>query len=92
VIVTLKTPPLAEAPARVLAGRLGRTLSLTTAASRAYVRRLDLAQDVVAARIARAIPGSYVRWRYHTVLNGLAVVVPHGQVARLARVRGVARV
>ena len=92
VIVTLAQPPLADAPQRVLAGRIGRRLTVSSAASRTYVRQLDNAQGIVAGRILRAVPGARIRWRYHTVLNGMAVLVPRTQVARLARIRGVARV
>ena len=49
-------------------------------------------QDIVAARIARTIPGAYVHWRYAITIDGLAVVVPNGTAARLARVPGIARV
>ncbi len=88
-IVTLKAPPLADAPLRVLAGTIGRRLSLTSSASRAYVDALSAAQDRVAARIERIIPGASIRWRYHTVLDGFAVVVPRGRIDDIARIPGV---
>jgi subtilisin family serine protease len=92
VIVTLQAAPLADAPLRALAGRLGRTLNLTAATNSAYAVRLDRAQDVVARRIVLAIPRATIRWRYHSVLNGMAVVLPAGQVKKLVRVPGVAHV
>jgi hypothetical protein len=92
VIVTLKALPLAEAPGRALQGQFGRRLRVSSAPSRAYIQRLDRAQDGVAARIVRAIPGASIRWRYHTVLDGMAVVVPRALVGKLAHVRGVAQV
>jgi subtilisin family serine protease len=92
VIVTLKAPPLADAPTRALQGQFGRTLSVTSASSRAYIQRLGRAQDGAVARIMRAIPGASIRWRYHTVLDGMAVVLPREQVGKLARVPGIARV
>ena len=92
VIVTLKAPPLADAAVRRLAGRIGRKLSLTSATSRAYLRELEMAQARVAARIRETIPGASIRWHYRTVLDGFAVVLPHGRVATLAHVPGVDRV
>jgi subtilase family protein len=92
VIVTLKAPPLADAPARALQGQLGRTLSLSFPSNRAYVQRLDRAQDDVATRIVHAIPGASIRWRYHTVLDGMAVVLPRAQADKLAHIRGIAQV
>jgi subtilisin family serine protease len=91
-VVTLKAPPLADAPLRSLAGLAGRPLRLDSAASRAYLAQLGSEQDAVVARIRRAIPGAWVHWRYSLVLDGLAVVVPAGDAGRLARVAGVARV
>ena len=67
-------------------------VQLDSPSSLAYLQQLDREQSVVAARIARAIPGAYVHWRYGITLNALAVVVPGGAVDRLARVPGVAKV
>jgi subtilisin family serine protease len=96
VVVTLRTPALADAAVsdRTLASftTRGRRLQLASPSSVGYLEQLDRQQTVVAQRIAKAIPGSYVHWRYGVTLNGLAVVVPRGSVARLARVPGVARV
>ncbi|HZO97088.1 MAG TPA: S8 family serine peptidase [Gaiellaceae bacterium] len=39
-----------------------------------------------------AIPGARVRWRYRLVIDGFAVVLPAGELPRLARVPGVAAV
>ena len=99
VVVTLKQPPLARAFAatdnRTLAyasfARPHRLLT-TTPASRTYLARLRLDQSAVATRIRSAIPRSDVRWHYDVVLNGFSVVVPQGQVQRLARIPGVDRV
>jgi subtilisin family serine protease len=49
-------------------------------------------QVVVEHTIEAAIPGSWVRWRYRHVLNGLAVVVPASATKRLAAVPGIADV
>ena len=96
VVVTLKAPPLAEAITAdrglyAAATRRNR-LELRAPASVAYLGRLAAAQRVVAARVTRAIPESFVRWRYGVVVDGFAVVVPRGEEARLAAVPGVAAV
>jgi len=96
VVATLRGPSLADAAAqnRELASvtTRGRRLQLSSPSSVGYIEQLNREQTVVAKRIARAIPGSYVHWRYSVTLNGLAVVVPRDAVSRLARVPGVARV
>ena len=96
VVVTLEAPALADAAAgdRTLASftTRGRRLQLASPSSVGYLEQLDREQTAVERRIAKAIPGAYVHWRYGVTLNGLAVVVPRGSVARLARVPGVARV
>jgi subtilisin family serine protease len=97
VVVTMKQPPLAE----IFAGDRSlafssfarpRRLLLRAAASQAYLRRLDTAQRTLEARIRASVPRARVRWRYGVVLNGFAVVVPRGQVGRLARLAGVEKV
>src|SRR4029078_11223080 len=40
------------------------------------------------ARIEAAIPSASVHWRYGVVLNGMAVVVPRSQLARLLALPG----
>jgi subtilisin family serine protease len=96
VVVTLPEPSLAEALAgdRALAAR-GRPPSrpdLASARNAAYLRKLTAIQRVLATRIAKAVPKAHVRWRYGVVLDGLAVVLPRSQAARLKRMRGVAAV
>jgi subtilisin family serine protease len=94
VVVTLDGPPLAQAGvgnaygARNSAGRV----SLTAPASISYLRTLAREQAQVESRIEDAIPGAETRWHYSVVVNGLAVVVPAGQAAQLARIPGVAQV
>ena len=96
VVVTLRQPSLADAASRdrtlALVTMRDSRLQLDSPSSITYLQRLDRAQSAVAARIARAIPGAYVHWRYAITFNGLAVVVPSGAVGRLARVPGIARV
>jgi subtilisin family serine protease len=97
VVVTLKEPPLARAFAhtRTLAyssfARPHRLLLLTPA-SRTYLARLAAAQRQLQTRIRARIPSATTRWHYGVLLNGFAVVVPHGQLDRLSRTTGVAKV
>ncbi len=97
VVVTLKTPPLAQAFShhRSLAfssfARPQRLL-LSAPASRAYLAALSRTQRSVEGRIRAAIPSLRARWHYGVVLNGFAVVVPRGDVDGLARIPGVAQV
>jgi subtilisin family serine protease len=96
-VVTLKQPPLATAAAdsRSLAFvsfARPRKLLATSPASRRYLARLASEQRLVQRRIQTAIPGTAVRWRYSAVLNGMSVVVPAGDVDRLASIPGVEQV
>jgi subtilisin family serine protease len=79
VVVTMKAPPLSAFGARSLA-------------SADYVRRIAAANVALERNVLSAVPGAKVRWRYRTVLNGFAVVVPRSAVARLEHVPGVDRV
>jgi subtilisin family serine protease len=93
----MKQPPLSAvfAQERTLAfssfARPHRLL-LTSVASQTYLSRLDTAQRSLQARIRTTIPRADVRWRYGVVLNGLAVVIPRQQLARLSHIAGVDRV
>ena len=95
--MTLRQPPLATefAHSRSLAfasfARPRRLLASSPASER-YLAGLASEQRLVQRRIARAIPGTAVRWRYSVVLNGMSVVVPAKDVRRLASVPGVAGV
>jgi subtilisin family serine protease len=80
VVVELKQPSLAVA----MGARARR--------SPGYLRGLKADQAQLQQRIAAEIPSAKVRWRYRYVLDALAVVVPRGQVGRLAALPGVARV
>ena len=93
VVVALDADPLAVArPGRTLAATGGRRLDLGTPPSSAYLRTLASRQETVEERIEAAIAGAGVTRRYRVVANGLAVLLPADQVARLAAVPGVARV
>jgi subtilisin family serine protease len=97
VVVTLKAPALAEtfSHQRSLAFSSfarPRRLLLSAPASRTYLAVLARTQRAVAERIRAELPDSRTRWHYGVVLNGFAVVVPRADVARLARIPGVAEV
>jgi subtilisin family serine protease len=97
VLVTMKKPALAEAlvHTRTLAYSSftqPHRLLLSAPASRRYLQRLAVSQDALASRIRAVIPRATVRWRFGVVLNGFAVVVPRGELGRLDRIDGVARV
>ncbi len=64
-------------------------LELASPSSVSYLQSLDREQSVVAARIARAIPGARVRWRYAITINALAVVLPKNDLGALSRVSGI---
>jgi len=92
VVVTLPQPPLAAAIRRdrglVAATTTGHRLNLRAPASVSYLRVLAVAQRALEARIERAIPDAHARWHYGVVANGLAVVVPRSDLARLSAVPG----
>ena len=95
VVVTLEAPPLASAVAtsRALSAAVKtRRLDLRSASSVGYLRSLAVAQANAQVHIRRAVPEAQIRWRYSVVLNGLALSVPAGSEARLARLPGVAAV
>jgi subtilisin family serine protease len=92
VVVTLPQPPLAAAIQRDRALSAAATthhrLNLRAPASVSYLRTLATAQRALQARIVQAIPGATARWHYGVVANGMAVVVPRSQLARLESVAG----
>jgi subtilisin family serine protease len=92
VVVTLPQPPLAAAILRdrglAAATTTRHRLNLRAPASVSYLRTLAVAQRALQARIRRAIPGARARWHYGVVANGMAVVVPRSQLARLSAVAG----
>jgi subtilisin family serine protease len=95
VVVTLEAPPLAQAiqRSRVLSARVrAQRLDLRSPTSLAYLRSVATAQRTLATRITATVPRARVTWRYQVVLNGLAVVVPRGELGRLGSVPGVAKV
>ena len=75
VVVSLSQKPLATTT-----WRAGRQLQARTLAN---------AQSSLAERIESAVPDAQIRWRYKLVANGMAVVVPSSQLARLTSLPGV---
>ncbi|NUT55309.1 MAG: S8 family serine peptidase [Thermoleophilia bacterium] len=75
VVVALSQKPLATTR-----WRAGRQLQARTLAN---------AQASVARQIEAALPAATIRWRYKLVANGMAVVVPRSQLARLRALPGV---
>jgi subtilisin family serine protease len=95
VVVELKAPSLADAVAssRVLAATAqARRVDPDSPHGRAHLRTLAAGQAELQGRLERTLPGADVHWRYGVVLNGVAVTLPEGDVARLATLPGVARV
>jgi subtilisin family serine protease len=93
VVVTLPQPPLAAAILRdrqlaAAATTKGHRLNLRAPAAVTYLRTLAAAQRRLQARIQQAIPDAQTRWRYDVVANGMAVVVPQSQLARLHAMQG----
>ena len=91
-VVTLPQPSLSEAVLRdralAAAATTNRRLDLRAPAAVSYLLTLASAQRTLQGRIAQAIPAASVRWRYSVVLDGLAVVLPKGDLARLAAIPG----
>jgi subtilisin family serine protease len=54
--------------------------------------RIAMEQKALEQRIHAAVPTASFRWRYRTVLNGIAVVLPRWAVPSLRRLSGVRRV
>src|SRR5688572_2143381 len=71
---------LAQKPLGTTTWRAGRQLQSRTLAS---------AQAGVARHIQTSLPDAQIRWRYRLVANGMAVVVPRSQLARLTSLPGV---
>jgi subtilisin family serine protease len=92
VVVTLPQPPLAAAILHdrdlAAATTTRHKLNVRAPASVSYLRTLAAAQRLLQARIQRAIPEARARWHYGVVVDGMAVVVPRSQLARLTAIRG----
>jgi minor extracellular serine protease Vpr len=94
VIATLHLPPLAAVYGRdtLAFGAARRKLDVRSAASRAYLARIEAAQRAAVTEIRRAIPQARVTRRFQLVLDGLTVELPARRLPALARLSSVARV
>jgi subtilisin family serine protease len=95
VVVTLDRPSLVDSvqQSRVLTARAKATrLDVASDPSRYYLTGLTTAQNALARRIERTLPGATVRWRYRIVLDGMAVSLPTSELPGLSRIPGVASV
>ena len=92
VVVTLPRPALAVAVAhdRTLAAAARRRHSLAVSAPAAvsYLHTLAAAQQTLSARLATAIPAAHVDWHYGVALDGVSVVLPASDLARLRTIPG----
>ncbi len=92
VVVTLPRPSLAVAIAhsRTLAASARRSSSVSVRAPAAisYLRTLAAAQRTLAARLAVTIPAARVNWHYGVALDGVSVVLPASELARLRALPG----
>jgi subtilisin family serine protease len=92
VVVTLPRPPLAVEVRRnrTLAAATRRTHSVAVNAPAAisYLRTLAAEQRTFAARLAGLVPSARVHWRYGVALDGVSVVLPSAELARLSALPG----
>jgi subtilisin family serine protease len=92
VVVTLPRPSLAVEVAhnRTLAAAARRSHSVAVRAPAAvtYLRTLAAAQRTLAARLAVSIPAARVHWHYGVALDGVSVVLPAADLARLRALPG----
>jgi subtilisin family serine protease len=92
VVVTLPQPSLAVevARSRTLAAAVQRSHSIVvrTPAAVSYLRTLATAQRTLGARLAGSVPSARVRWHYGVALDGVSVVLPTSELARLRALPG----
>ena len=96
-IVTLGLPPLAQTD---LARRAGwrsagaatRKLNIASASARAYLARLDAAQQRAISLLKREVPGARVSRRFRVILDGFTVSVPVRKLPALNRLGFVRKV
>lgn len=85
VVVALRPAPLALANGRALASSafVRRKLSVRSAESRAYLRRVEAAQASAVRALRRAIPQATVGRRFQVVLDALTVSLPATELPKL---------
>ena len=93
VVVTLPQPSLAVELARnrgLAATTLRRhAVGVRTPAAVPYLHELAAAQNKLASRLAVWIPAARVHWHYSVALDGVSVVLPASDLARLRALPGV---
>ncbi len=92
VVVTLPRPSLAVEVAHnrtlLAAARRSHAVSVHTPAAVSYLRTLAAGQRTLAARLAVSIPTARVNWHYGVALDGVSVVLPASDLARLRALPG----
>jgi subtilisin family serine protease len=92
VVVTLPRPSLAVEVAhhRTLAAAAQRSHSVAvrTPAAISYLHTLAAAQRTLAVRLSVSIPAAHVHWHYGVALDGVSVVLPASDLARLRTLPG----
>src|SRR4029079_15270237 len=87
VVVTLPRPSLALEVARnrtlAAAARRSHSVSVRAPAAVSYLRTLGSAQRTFATRLGAAIPEARIGWHYGVALDGVSVVLPASELARL---------
>jgi subtilisin family serine protease len=92
VVVTLPRPSLAVEVARnrtlAAAARRSHSVAVRAPAAISYLRTLAATQRTLAARLAVTIPAASIRWHYGVALDGVSVVLPESDLARLRALPG----
>ena len=68
--------------------RKGRSVDVRAPASVSYLRTLAAGQRTLAARLALSVPAARIHWHYGVALDGVSVVLPASDLARLRAVPG----
>ena len=92
VVVTLPRPSLAVEVARnrtlAAAARRSHSVAVRAPAAVSYLRTLAAAQRTLATRLAVSIPAARIGWHYGVALDGVSVVLPASDLARLRALPG----
>ncbi|HEX3236874.1 MAG TPA: S8 family serine peptidase [Gaiellaceae bacterium] len=92
VVVTLPRPSLAMEVARnrtlAAAARKSHSLEVRTPAALSYLRALAATQRAFATRLGVTIPAARIGWHYSVALDGVSVVLPASELARLRALPG----
>lgn len=93
VLVGLSLPPLAAEQGPGLFGSLSATrLDVESGSSRAYLAKIEAAQQEVARTIRAAIPSARVTLRFQVVLDAITVDLPVRRLPRLSSMPFVAQI